>query len=49
MKTMPGGTLTSFCNLFGIERKHAHQALDDARVTYELFLQLLKKLKDHIN
>ena len=38
--------LESLCAYFGVERKNAHRALDDARVCMELFQHNLAHLKD---
>lgn len=36
--------LSDCCEQFGIKQAHHHDALDDARVTYELFLKLTNQL-----
>ncbi len=39
-----GPSLSKACDQFGIERQHAHHALDDAKVTFELLKKLTGKL-----
>ncbi|NMA82377.1 MAG: DUF3072 domain-containing protein [Epulopiscium sp.] len=40
LKHLPSRSLGAICEYYSIDHLHAHRALDDARVTYEVFLKL---------